>query len=108
MCGSSLARATDSKRPFATGGSGYLALSVWRGTCFNGRAEAHMSENKGKPSKQQADERKEREVNDDPASPRKIHRLDRSRSDEKGGKGATPKTAATAKRASVAARSSRR
>jgi hypothetical protein len=63
-----------------------------------------MSENKGKPSKQRADERKELEANDSPAGPRKIHRLDRSRSDEKGGKGATPKNAQTAKRATAAVR----
>jgi hypothetical protein len=46
--------------------------------------------NKGKPSKQVADERKEREVErpDDPQRGRTIHRLDRSASDEKGGKGA--------------------
>ena len=45
---------------------------------------------KGKPSKQVADERKEREVErpDDPQRARSVHRLDRSRSDEKGGKGA--------------------
>jgi len=43
--------------------------------------------NKGKPSKQAADERKEREVTDS-RSPRTVHRLDRSRS-EKGGTGAT-------------------
>jgi hypothetical protein len=42
--------------------------------------------NKGKPSRQEADERKEREVTD-PSSPRTIHRFDRSRSDEKGGRG---------------------
>jgi hypothetical protein len=45
---------------------------------------------KGKPSKQQADERRERELEtpNDPQPPRTIHRLDRSRGDEKGGKGA--------------------
>lgn len=60
-----------------------------------------MSENKGKPSKQKADERKERETNDDPAAPRNVHRLDRSRSDEKGGKGDSTKTRATAAKAEV-------
>jgi hypothetical protein len=46
--------------------------------------------NKGKPTKQVADERKERETErpDDPQRGRTIHRLDRSGSDEKGGKGA--------------------
>jgi hypothetical protein len=50
-----------------------------------------MSENKGKPSKQKADERLEGEGNVDPRTPRTVHRLDRSRSDEKAGKGATPR-----------------
>lgn len=50
-----------------------------------------MTKNKGKPSQQKADERVERESNQDPRSARTVHRLDRSRSDEKGGKGATPK-----------------
>lgn len=48
-----------------------------------------MTKNKGKPSQQVADERKELEVTDE-RSPRAIHRLDRSRSDEKGGKGELP------------------
>jgi len=48
-----------------------------------------MSKNKGKPTKQVADQRKELEVSD-PRSPRTIHRLDRSRGDEKGGKGELP------------------
>lgn len=48
-----------------------------------------MSKNKGKPSQQKADERKELESNGGPGSPRSVHRLDRSRTDEKGGKGAT-------------------
>jgi hypothetical protein len=47
-----------------------------------------MSKNKGKPSQQKADERKELGSNGGPGSPRSIHRLDRSRTDEKGGKGA--------------------
>jgi hypothetical protein len=50
-----------------------------------------MTKNKGKPSQQKADERLESEGNQDPRSPRAVHRLDRSRSDEKGGKGATPR-----------------
>jgi hypothetical protein len=45
--------------------------------------------NKGKPSKPVVDERKESEVAD-PSAARKVHRFDRSRSDEKGGKGALP------------------
>jgi hypothetical protein len=45
--------------------------------------------NKGKPTKQVVDERKESEVAD-PKAARKIHRFDRSRSDEKGGKGPMP------------------
>jgi hypothetical protein len=56
-----------------------------------------MSENKGKPSKAQVDERKERETNSDPGARRTTHRIN-----EKGGKGATPKTAQTAKRAAAA------
>lgn len=48
-----------------------------------------MTKNKGKPTRQQADERKEREVTD-PASPRTIHRLDRSRGDEKVAEGPVP------------------
>lgn len=48
-----------------------------------------MTKSKGKPSRQVADERKERDVTDS-RSPRTIHRFDRSRSDEKGGKGDTP------------------
>lgn len=45
--------------------------------------------NKGKPSQQRADERKEREAEkpNDPQSARTIHRFDRSRSDEKGCEG---------------------
>jgi hypothetical protein len=54
-----------------------------------------MSENKGKPSQQKMDERKER----DATGSRTSHRLDRSRSDEKGGKGASPKRATTPARA---------
>jgi hypothetical protein len=50
-----------------------------------------MSENKGKPTQQKADQRLESEGNQDPRSPRTVHRLDRSGSDEKGGKGATPR-----------------
>jgi hypothetical protein len=50
-----------------------------------------MTKNKGKPTQQKADERLESEGNHDPRSPRTVHRLDRSRSDEKGGKGATPR-----------------
>jgi hypothetical protein len=49
-----------------------------------------MSENKGKPSRQVPDERKEIDAGES-GSPRTIHRLDRSRSDEKGGKGELPK-----------------
>jgi hypothetical protein len=48
-----------------------------------------MTKNKGKPSRQQPDERKELDVVD-PRSPRTLHRFDRSRGDEKGGKGETP------------------
>jgi hypothetical protein len=58
-----------------------------------------MTKNKGKPSQQKADERVEGGGNEDPRSPRTVHRLDRSRSDEKGGKGATPKRANVAARA---------
>lgn len=45
---------------------------------------------KGKPTKQVADERKERESEyaGDQQPARTIHRFDRSQSDEKGGKGA--------------------
>jgi hypothetical protein len=50
-----------------------------------------MTQNKGKPTQQKLDERKEREGNRDPAGPRTSHRLDRSRSDEKGGKGGSAK-----------------
>lgn len=57
-----------------------------------------MTKNKGKPSQQKADERKESEANTDPRSPRQVHRLDRSRSDEKGGKGGGTKRAAVAAR----------
>jgi hypothetical protein len=45
--------------------------------------------NKGKPSKPVVDERKESEVAD-PKAARKVHRFDRSGSDEKGGKGPVP------------------
>jgi hypothetical protein len=48
-----------------------------------------MTSNKGKPSQQKADERTETRGNADTRSPRTVHRLDRSRSDEKGGKGAS-------------------
>jgi hypothetical protein len=44
-----------------------------------------MTKNKGKPSKQKADERKEDEASSE--APKSIHRLDRSRSDEKGARG---------------------
>jgi hypothetical protein len=56
-----------------------------------------MSENKGRPAKPQVDERKERETNTDPAARPTTHRVS-----EKGGKGASPKTAETAKRAAAA------
>jgi hypothetical protein len=46
-----------------------------------------MTKNKGKPSRQQADERVETQGNIDPQRARAVHRLDRSRGDEKGGKG---------------------
>jgi hypothetical protein len=46
-----------------------------------------MSKNKGKPSQQKADERKELEAS--PTAARTIHRLDRSRGDEKNSKGET-------------------
>jgi hypothetical protein len=46
-----------------------------------------MTKNKGKPSKQKADERKEREASSE--STKTIHRLDRSRADEKGARGET-------------------
>jgi hypothetical protein len=46
-----------------------------------------MTKNKGKPSAQKADERKEREAGSGLA--KTIHRLDRSRTDEKGGRGDT-------------------
>lgn len=52
-----------------------------------------MTKNKGKPSQQKADERVERDGNRDPASPRTIHRLDRSQNDEQASKRATPKRA---------------
>ena len=55
-----------------------------------------MTKNKGKPSKQKADERKEIEANTGAGGPRSIHRLDRSRSDEKGGKGPAANRRATA------------
>lgn len=57
-----------------------------------------MTENKGKPSQQKADERKEREASSG-TGPRGIHRLDRSRSDEKGSKGGTAKRAASSAQA---------
>ncbi|RYZ03045.1 MAG: hypothetical protein EOO73_29445 [Myxococcales bacterium] len=60
-----------------------------------------MSENKGKPSQQKADERKERETNTSPSAARTVHRLDRSRGDEKGGKGDSVKSRATAAKAEV-------
>jgi Ulp1 family protease len=64
-----------------------------------------MTNNKGKPSQQKADERLESEGNHDPRSPRSVHRLDRSRSVEKGGKGATPRrTAVSTVRGSAKAR----
>jgi len=46
--------------------------------------------NKGKPSKQVPDERKEleQETLSDPQPPKTIHRFDRSAEDEKGGTGA--------------------
>jgi hypothetical protein len=50
-----------------------------------------MTKNKGKPAQQKADERVESEGNQDPRSPRTVHRLDRSGGDEKGGKGETPR-----------------
>jgi hypothetical protein len=55
-----------------------------------------MTKNKGKPSAQKADERTERVA--DSRSPRTVHRLDRSRSDEKGGKGETANTQKSGKR----------
>jgi hypothetical protein len=47
-------------------------------------------ENKGKPNRQDADQRQERELArpKDPQPARSAHRLDRSRSNEKGGRGA--------------------
>jgi hypothetical protein len=63
-----------------------------------------MSENKGKPSQQKADERKERETTTGAGS-RAVHRLDRSRSDEKGSKGDSVKSTATAAKAQVRRRS---
>jgi hypothetical protein len=68
----------------------------WLETCQT-EAGGPMSENKGKPSKQHVDERKERETNSDPGARRTTHRAN-----EKGGKGASPKTAQTAKRAAAA------
>jgi hypothetical protein len=64
-----------------------------------------MTKNKGKPSQQKADERLESQGNQDPRTPRTVHRLDRSRSDEKGGKGATPRrTSVTTVRGSAKSR----
>jgi hypothetical protein len=53
----------------------------------NGSGMAHAG--KGKPTKQVADERKERETAraGDAQPGRSVHRFDRSKSDEKGGKG---------------------
>jgi hypothetical protein len=58
-----------------------------------------MTENKGKPSQQKPDQRKERETTSDSTSARQVHRLDRSRGDEKGGAGASIKSTANAARA---------
>jgi len=84
----SLRDAGESSDPAATPRS-YGTQNLSRGAEPAG-SDVMAQAGKGKPTKQVADERKEREAErpDGQQPARTIHRLDRSQSDEKGGKGA--------------------